>query len=314
MSKAPLYEDILEGPTNGCSEWIQTNDNFRIRVAFWSKEAASGTVIIFPGRNEYIEKYGRTCNQFWKLGYSTLVVDWRGQGLSDRYLDNMLIGHVNKFKDYQHDIDAIIRLAEVKKLPRPWHLLAHSMGGTIGLRAIHNGLSVKKVIFSAPMWDIKMHPNYIVDKLMHIYGRNSYWAYKLLKKENTFVPGTDTVPYLNTAKFKNNSLTTDKYYFQFLKKQILLHPELALAGPSVKWLNAALIECQKLKKLIPPEIPCLTISSPDDKIINNSSIKRYMRNWKNSKHLEIGNTEHEVLMEDFDLLQLIYSVISNFLK
>ena len=313
MHNAPLYEDILEGPKNGNSEWIQTKDNFRLRVAFWTKEDALGTVIIFPGRNEYIEKYGRTCKKFWELGYSSLVVDWRGQGLSDRYFKNRLIGHVNSFIDYQIDVEAITKFLVSKKLPKPWHLLAHSMGGAIGLRALHNGFAVKKVIFSAPMWEIRMHLNYFKDNLMHVYGRNSYLAYKMLKLENNYVPGVEQIPYLKTAEFENNSLTTDRDYFQFLKNQILLYPELALAGPSVKWLKTALLECQKLKKLTPPTIPCLTFSSPTDRIVSNDAIKKLLRNWNNSKHLEIGNTEHEILMEDPELLQLIYSVIRNFL-
>ena len=313
MPNAPLYEDILEGPKTGYSEWIQAKDKFRIRVAFWPKEDAIGTVLIFPGRNEYIEKYGRTSKKIWELGYSSLVVDWRGQGLSDRYFKNRLIGHVNEFADYQLDVEAIAKFAELKSLPKPWYLLAHSMGGTIGLRAIHNGLAVKKVVFSAPMWEIRMNLNYLKNNLMQIYGRNSYFAYKILKLENNFVPGVDQIPYLKTAEFKNNSLTTDRDYFQFLKNQILLYPELALAGPSIKWLSTALLECQKLRKLTPPVIPCLTFSSPNDRIVSNSAIKKVLSNWNNSKHLEIGNAEHEVLMEDFDLLQLLYSVIRNFL-
>ena len=88
---------------------------------------------------------------------------------------------------------------------------------------------------------------------------------------------------------------------------------MALAGPSIKWLSAALIECQKLKNLTPPTLPSLTFSSPHDRIVSNNAIKKLLSNWNNSKHLEIGNAEHEVLMEDSDLLQLIYSVIRNFL-
>jgi len=74
-----------------------------------------------------------------------------------------------------------------------------------------------------------------------------------------------------------------------------------------------LLECQNLKKLTPIKIPCLTFSSPNDRIVSNNTIRKLLSNWNNSKHLEIGNAEHEVLMEDFDLLQLIYSVIRNFL-
>ena len=49
-----------------------------------------------------------------------------------------------------------LRLADWLALPRPWRLLAHSMGGTIGLRALTRGVPVAAAVFSAPMWGIRV--------------------------------------------------------------------------------------------------------------------------------------------------------------
>ena len=56
-ASAPLFTDIHPGPTGGEAFWAQTSDGVQIRVAHWPTENAKGTVLMFPGRTEYIEKY-----------------------------------------------------------------------------------------------------------------------------------------------------------------------------------------------------------------------------------------------------------------
>jgi len=59
MERAPFFADIDDGPEGGAAWWLTADDGLRIRLGVWSKEAAKGTVLLFPGRTEYIEKYGR---------------------------------------------------------------------------------------------------------------------------------------------------------------------------------------------------------------------------------------------------------------
>ena len=110
-----------------------------------------GTILLFPGRTEYIEKYAHTAAAFGAQGYATLAVDWRGQGLSDRLLADARVGHVGQMCDYQLDVAAMREVAQAQELPRPYFLVAHSMGGCIGLRSLHAGLAVNAAMFSAPM-------------------------------------------------------------------------------------------------------------------------------------------------------------------
>lgn len=104
-------------------------------------------MLLFPGRTEYVEKYGPAAGELAARGYATLTVDWRGQGLADRPLKDANTGHVARFSDYQKDIAALLDHAVREKLPKPWFLLTHSMGGAIGLRALYNALPVKAVAF-----------------------------------------------------------------------------------------------------------------------------------------------------------------------
>lgn len=55
LSAAPLFEDIAQGPDGGAAYWVTIADGVRLRVARWIPGNANGTVMIFPGRSEYIE-------------------------------------------------------------------------------------------------------------------------------------------------------------------------------------------------------------------------------------------------------------------
>ena len=47
-----------------------------------------GTVCVFPGRAEFIEKYFEVVRDLRARGFAVATIDWRGQGLSDRALPN----------------------------------------------------------------------------------------------------------------------------------------------------------------------------------------------------------------------------------
>ena len=58
FSPAPYFEDVAGGPAGGKAHWV----TLRMTSAFASgtgpEGKANGTVLMFPGRTEYIEKYG----------------------------------------------------------------------------------------------------------------------------------------------------------------------------------------------------------------------------------------------------------------
>jgi len=154
MQTAPFHFDVAKGPEGAQAHWLKTADKLTIRAAHWRRDGAKGTVLMFPGRTEFIEKYGLAAEEFAKRGYAMVAVDWRGQGLADRMLPDRAIGHVNDFADYQLDVAAVVAYANDVGMPKPYFLVGHSMGGCIGLRALHEGLDVKAAAFSAPMWGV----------------------------------------------------------------------------------------------------------------------------------------------------------------
>ena len=290
MNSAPYHADISGNPDGVC-HGLTCVDGVRIRVGHWPVETAKGTVLIFPGRTEYIEKYGRTAAEFAHRGYASVAIDWRGQGLADRLLDNRAVGHVEDFEDYQLDIKTT--LAHMKKLglPEPYHLLGHSMGGCIGLRALYDHLPVKSAVFSAPMWGIKMSP-----ALRPIaWGLSS--VSKPLGFSGIFAPGQQAETYVLRATAQDNTLTSDPANFEILQNQLIAHPELALGGPSLHWLNESLKDMSTLSQRPSPDMPCVTFLGTDETIVDAARIHERMAKWDNSELVILKDGRHEVLME-----------------
>ena len=297
MTNAPFFSDIAQGPAGGSAHWVKTSDGVTIRAAHWvpqekgARDALKGTVLMFPGRTEYIEKYGPSAADFLKRGYATIAIDWRGQGIADRTSDNPLLGDVVDFKDYQKDVAALMVHAESLNLPQPYFLAAHSMGGCIGLRALIEGLPVRAVAFSAPMWGIQMAAPM----------RPFAWGISSLSRkmgfETSIAPGQTTQSYVTRISFEENTLTSDREMFDFMRTQLDAHPELALGGPTLRWLNESLHEMRNLGDMPSPALPCTTFLGSDEAIVDPIAIKRRITSWSGSTLQLLPDGRHEVMME-----------------
>jgi lysophospholipase len=308
-SPAPFFAEIAEGPDGGTAHWLTASDGLRIRAGHWRPEGeCRGTVFLFPGRTEYIEKYGTAARDLTARGYAVLTIDWRGQGLADRLLDDRRLGHVDRFTDYQKDIAALQALAEELELPQPWHLLAHSMGGAIGLRWVMAGAPVETCAFTGPMWGIHMSPwlrpvAEVVSSLAPRIGQG-----------NRLLPTTAIEPYVHGTEFADNMLTGDPDMFAFMQKQLTAQPDLNLGGPTIDWLGESLRECRLLAARPSPGIPCVTFLGSEEEIVGKSAIRDRMARWEKGELVEIPKARHEVLVETpairaqvFDRLETLFT-------
>ena len=287
---APFYAELADGPEGGHALWAVTPDGRRIRIGLWPG-GTRGTVLLLPGRTEYVEKYGRIARDFQARGFAMLAVDWRGQGLAERALPDRLVGHVDDFDEYQRDFDTLLDVAQAQGMPRPYFLIGHSMGGCIGLRALMRGAPVQAAVFSAPMWGISMAAwmrpvAHVVSALARPFGQ-----------AHRFAPGTNDQTYIATATFQGNVLTTDPEMWHYMHHQIRTQPELALGGPSLGWLRAALRECGALAALPSPRVPCITALGSAEKVVDAAPIHLRMAAWPGGRLDHYVGAEHEVPME-----------------
>ena len=290
---APFFHAAAESSKEAEAFWRWTYDGVRIRIAIWPGPA-KGTILLFPGRTEYIEKYARTADSMGALGYAMATIDWRGQGLSDRALKDPNTGHVEDFEHYQFDVRAMIDAVRSKGMPEPFYLIGHSMGGSIGLRALMKGAGIKAAVFTAPMWGIQ------INRLMRPVAFSVCWAADRLGFGHAYAPGTKRLAYVEETSFEGNALTTDRGMFDYMRRQIKAHPQLALGGPSLHWLGQALAECRSLARKPSPTIPALTFLGSRESIVDAAPIRDRMSRWPNSRLEIFEGAEHEIMMESPD--------------
>ncbi|SNR53059.1 alpha/beta hydrolase [Paracoccus sediminis] len=272
--------------------WTRADDGVRLRMAHWQASSDSrGSVLLFPGRTEYIEKYAGIAGSLNDAGYDVLAVDWRGQGLSGRLLPDVRLGHVAQFSDYQRDVVEIVVAATDMGLPRPWHLLAHSMGGCIGLAALHGGLPVTSAVFSAPMWGINLRqmPHGVAVGMAYLAGR--------LGRGGRPAPGSGAMgTYVLDESFSANLLTADADEWCRLVREAAAWPDLTLGGASFDWVGKALNECLRLSRLESPALPALAGLGGQEKVVSPAAIRDRMARWPGATLLEFAEARHEIMM------------------
>ncbi len=307
MNRAPLYHELAEAPADGRASWLEAADGVRLRVALW-KQGSRGTVLIFPGRTEFIEKYGRTVRALGARGYNVAVIDWRGQGLSDRLAPNRALGHVEHFTDYQHDVQAMMAWVDRELPDGPRFLLSHSMGGAIALRALHRDLAVARAVFSAPMWGLSIDPLWRPMVQAVAAGGSTVG----LGQE--FAPGTNAENYLRSAEFEDNSLTSSRDTWEYLRRIVDARPGLEIGGPSIQWLNEALNETRELLRLDPPDMPALCIIGSQESVIDRKEVIAYMERWTDALTTIVTGSRHEILMEKQVLRERALGLIDMFFQ
>ena len=285
---APFFADITDAPAPAAVDWLTAGDSVRLRAARWGKGTAP-VVVIFPGRTEMIEKYGDVVTHLVACGFDVAVIDWRGQGLSDRLCDPPLRGDVPDFADYQNDVRAYWDWLSDQRGGR--HILAHSMGGCIALRALVDGLRADTVAFSAPMWGLAL-PRATLAAVSPLTG-----LMRLASLDTRAVPGADEDFELWNLPFDRNELTRDPASYAAAQAQLRAHPDLRLGAPSMRWLAAAIRETRALGALPSPDIRCLCGLGTGDKIVSQQAIRDRMAGWPCGTLTEYDGALHELLIE-----------------
>lgn len=307
LKQAPLYSEVADGPSDGEAFWLNTEDNIKLRVGLWRDNSnTKGTVFYFLGRASYIELCGVTASRFKSHGYDSFIVDWRGQGLSDRVSDDPDVGHVHEFADYQKDVTAMFSAAEELALPKPWFLLTHSLGATIGLQSLLNGLPVTACANTAPLWDLNLAAWKRTALIPIALGA------KLLKRDHAYVPGGNGASYPLSNPFEGNRLTSDPEMYRYLIRQAEQYPRLQNGDPSIGWVNRMLATCRNLSKKTSPNIPAITFYGDGDILCDIRAIRQRMADWPNGKLTICENARHALLIERPEIRNKMVDEMSRF--
>jgi len=281
-------------PDDAVTGMLKTPDGVHLRFARFAPPAGRrGTVCILPGRTEWIEKYFETVRDLRNRGFAVAVIDWRGQGLSDRALSDRYKGYVGSFSQFDTDLETFMRDVVLPDCPPPIFALAHSMGATILLRAIARGQRwFDRVVLTAPMLGIAFAQSAgIAGGLLRVVR----WA----GFGGIYVPGRYP-GVLDLRPFAGNPLTSDPVRFARSAAILEAEPALALGGPTVAWADAAFRAMRAMREpSFPARIrqPILIIAAGRDAIVSNVVIEDFAMSLRAGTHLVVVGSQHELLME-----------------
>jgi lysophospholipase len=301
-------------PSGAYCGYLAAGDGLRLRYALWEANLSPrmGTVCLFGGRTEFIEKYFEVVADLRRRGFAVATMDWRGQGGSDRELDDPRKGHINDFAKFDDDLGRFMRQIVLPDCPPPYYGLAHSMGGNILLRAAARpDIWYEKMVLTAPM--VRLNPKSLpfsrgtsaaIAKLASVVGARHRYVFN----------GTGDAG--ETWAFEGNTVTTDRERFNRNNAIVAKSPELGLGSPTFGWMKAAFASMDMIARpehIAAIKVPILFVLAGDDPIADSQAIEDYASRLKMARSITLPYARHEILQERDEIRQQFWAAFDAFM-
>jgi lysophospholipase len=299
-------------PLGASSGYVEIRKGLRVRFASWQPvlRERRGTICIFPGRAEFIEKYFEAVGELRRRGFAVAILDWRGQGGSSRLTRNPLKGHINDFAEYEEDLAHFMKAVVLPDCPAPYFALAHSMSAMVLFSAsTKRGCWFTRMVMTAPMVKIADLP--MPEKLCR----------QVADGLTMFGFGKQPVPsekerFHQHQAFDGNTLTSDRERFMRNLSVLQAAPELAIEAPTIGWLRAALEAIQRVRaEKFPPRIrvPVLMLAASDDRIVDSKAIEEYAARLRAGSQIVLRGSRHEILQERDSIREQFWAAFDAFI-
>ncbi len=318
---ARLINEIAHFWQQGTFSQFNGVNNVRINYAFFKQpnshsnknsnsnppnKNAHKCLVIVNGRSESYLKYKELSFDLFQQGYNLFLIDHRGQGLSQRLLDNSHKGYVESFDDYVNDLANFIDdIVQPHCTDKPY-ILAHSMGGAITIRYLQRfPNTIKAAVLSSPMIAINSGgvPHSIATALIKSSEQMNQW----LSDDQWYFFGHEN--YKPTA-FADNKLMHSKIRYQYHLELFQQQPSIQLGGVTVKWLVEAISAQQAIFADIDKiTTPLLILQAGNELIVDNQAQnefcqllhKKAPQSCPTGKPIVIEGAYHELFFESDDI-------------
>ncbi|HEU0117919.1 MAG TPA: alpha/beta hydrolase [Alphaproteobacteria bacterium] len=289
---------MLERPALSASKFCELSDGKRLRYVLHEPEKARGTLLIAPGRREFIEKkFSEMGQEFLQRGFRLIFFEWRGQGLSDRYLagSHHQRDHISSFDTHLDDLSQFYDKVVKPCQSGPLLVTGHSMGAHLILRWLIERQMVNAVagvLLTAPMLALSAMPVQALAKAMT-------WTAMRLGHGADYGPAQhDYGP--QDMKFEHNPLNHDPDRFEIIQKYFTAYPELTVGGVTWAWLDAALHSLhhiQQRKYFDHLTLPLLNIVGSADHVTPANEISHIVKRMPQAQNVVIPDALHDILNE-----------------
>ena len=285
------------------SGFFEGKANIDIHYRVYEQPTAEKAILISSGRTEAAIKYKELIYDLYQNGYDVYIHDHRGQGLSGRMTTNPDMGYIDDFQYYIDDMKQFYDLFIAPKNYDNTFLLAHSMGGAIGMTYIEqHQKDFDAASFSSPMLGLKP-PICSISK-------------KMDNGQPKFAMG-ESVYNENKINFKGNVLTGSAIRFDRMVHAFTIEPKARLGGVTYTWLNKSCQQFDYLNKHIDQiQIPFIIFSAKNEQIVSTKAHQKFITSAeelnKNCELYTIDNAQHELLIEKDEQRQQTLQITLDF--
>jgi lysophospholipase len=269
----------------------KSNKKAKLAYAYYIPATAKQAIVLSAGRVESYLKYQALFCELAHAGYAVFSCDHRGQGLSQRLTKNPMQGHIEDFADYAADLLNFVKQVVTPHFAKPW-LLAHSMGGAIGLLAAQQApAAFAKIALSAPMLGLVAPLPAWLTKLvlsLGLLGSNIVQAPLYFMGQKDYHP----------EAFGQNKLTHSELRYRIFREQQQAYPDTQLGGVTYHWVASALQALYGIERYACDiQIPVLCLSAGADEVVDNTAQACIMRRLPHGHFTTIEQARHELLFE-----------------
>lgn len=305
-----LSTEIMPYFATGQQRTFINSQGLKLNYYSFVRSNNNKTIVILPGRTEPAIKYAELVYDLRAQRANIYIIDHQGQGASDRLLKDSHKGYVKHFEDYVKDFSAWLDEVVVPETPgQDRFLIAHSMGGTIATLYLAHGKAVfKKAVLSCPMMQINTKP------YKENIGRLLTSVLVLALQGKKYAP--DRGPYIaDEDTFEKNEVTHSKVRFEMAKELFVSRPELALGGPTSRWVNQSLKVTKKIDMLADKiKIPILLFQAELDLIVQPDRQNKFCDRSLDCTLFYFNNAHHEILQESDNLRDPAIEIIKTFIN
>ena len=272
-------------------------ENVTIRYVRFISAQHDRVILICPGRIESYVKYPELAWDLFHCGYDVIIIDHRGQGRSERLLQDSHRGHVELFEHYVDDLETLYLKEIVSRHYRHRYALAHSMGGAIlTLMLARQPKAFDAVALAAPMFGIFLPmPMWMTNCILN-------WAEKRPTLRDGYAIGTGR---WQPRAFGINQLTHSRERYRRNLRFYADDPGLRVGGPTYHWVREGILAGQsilsKAKEIV---TPLLLLQAGADKVVDNRAHDLFCQAMSAAGHpceggkpYVIAGARHEILFE-----------------
>ncbi len=249
-----------------------------------------GTALIVHGFTENADKYAELIGSLLENGFSVVAYDQRGHGRSWRAegIDDLSLTHVDRFGEYVADLERVCA-GVLARMPRPWVLFAHSMGGAVSaLYLERHADTFAQAALCAPMiapdrGGLPLGLSRLLCAGAKALGRG---------KKRMFV----SRPYAGPEDF-DTSCATCRERFEWYDALKAATPEFQNNGPTYGWTLEAINVTEKI--LAPGAVeriavPVRVYTAEQDNSVLPDAQERFAARLKDGRRTVVKGARHEI--------------------